>query len=72
MNKSQEKALADHLQKQEEKLDAIQAAIEKYSELLSFVRLVAAPKRSDGTYNYCREALEQKAVELIKELGENV
>jgi hypothetical protein len=35
-------------------------------ELDSFVRLVATSKRSDGTYNYCREALEEKAKELLK------
>lgn len=36
--------------------------IHKYSE---FIELVATPKRPDGTYNYCREALEQKAKELL-------
>ena len=38
----------------------------KNQELENFVRLVATGKRSDGTYNYCREALEQKAKELVK------
>ena len=38
----------------------------KALELESFVRLVATGKRPDGTYNYCREALEQKAKELLK------
>lgn len=38
-------------------------------ELLSFVRLVATPKRSDGTYNYCREALEEQAKELLEKLN---
>ncbi len=28
--------------------------------------IAANGKRSDGTYNYCREALEQKAKELLK------
>ena len=35
-------------------------------ELIQFVRLAASPKRVDGTYNYCREALEAKAKELLK------
>jgi hypothetical protein len=35
--------------------------------LENFVSLVATGKRSDGTYNYCREALEQKAKELLKQ-----
>jgi hypothetical protein len=38
----------------------------KVQILENFVSLVAAGKRSDGTYNYCREALEQKAKELLK------
>lgn len=38
--------------------------------LLALVRLVATGKRSDGTYNYCREALEKKAKDLLKEIGE--
>jgi hypothetical protein len=38
----------------------------KVQILESFVRLVATGKRPDGTYNYCREALEQKAKELLK------
>ena len=29
-------------------------------ELENFVGLVATGKRSDGTYNYCREALKKK------------
>jgi len=39
----------------------------KVQELENFVSLVATGKRSDGTYNYCREALEQKAKELLKQ-----
>jgi hypothetical protein len=39
--------------------------------LLAFVRIVATGERSDGTYNYCREALEKRAKDLLKELGEN-
>jgi hypothetical protein len=35
--------------------------------LENFVSLVAIGKRPDGTYNYCREALEQKAKELLKQ-----
>jgi hypothetical protein len=38
-------------------------------ELLAFVELAARPKRPDGTYNYCREALEQKAKEILKSQG---
>lgn len=38
----------------------------KVQTLENFVRLVANGKRPDGTYNYCREALEQKAKELLK------
>jgi AAA+ ATPase superfamily predicted ATPase len=40
------------------------------SKLYSFVELVSTGKRPDGTYNYCREALEHKANELLKELKE--
>ena len=49
--------------------------LQKYEEseiqrmkLLSFVELVATGKRLDGTYNYCREALEKKAKELLKQI----
>lgn len=38
----------------------------RFLEFENFVRLVANGKRSDGTYNLCREALEQKAKELLK------
>ena len=31
------------------------------------LHLIAAPKRSDGTYNRCREACEQLAAEALKE-----
>jgi hypothetical protein len=37
-------------------------------ELENFIHLVANGKRSDGTYNYCREALEQRAKELLKQI----
>ena len=40
----------------------------KIQTLENFVRLVANGKRSDGTYNYCREALEQRAKELLKHI----
>lgn len=39
-------------------------------ELLQFIHLVASPKRPDGTYNLCREALEQRAKELLNRLNE--
>lgn len=37
----------------------------RVQELENFVRLAVNGKRSDGTYNYCREALEQQAKELL-------
>ena len=40
----------------------------EYEKLRSFVELAATGKRPDGTYNYCREALEKKAQQLLKEL----
>jgi hypothetical protein len=40
----------------------------EYEKLRSFVALVANGKRPDGTYNYCREALEKKAKDLFEEL----
>lgn len=40
---------------------------DQQTKLLEFVHLVASPKRPDGTYNHCREALEQRANELLKE-----
>jgi hypothetical protein len=39
-----------------------------FMHLVQFVELAAAPKRSDGTFNYCREALQQRAVETLKEI----
>lgn len=48
---------------------AFEKMADQYSEqekLWEFVRLVATPARNDGTFNYCREALQQKAVELLK------
>lgn len=36
-------------------------------DLLAFVRMVATGKRPDGTYNYCREALETRAKEILKQ-----
>jgi hypothetical protein len=40
----------------------------KLDKLCSFVELVASGPRPDGTYNYCREALEKKAQQLLQEL----
>ena len=37
-------------------------------KLREFVELVSNGKRPDGTYNYCREALEKKAKDLLEEL----
>lgn len=39
--------------------------LNKQAEALAFVQLASTPKRADGTYNYCREALEQKANEIL-------
>jgi hypothetical protein len=39
-------------------------------KILNFVELIAVGKRPDGTYNYCREALEQKAKDLLNEYQE--
>jgi hypothetical protein len=39
-------------------------------KLREFVELVSNGKRPDGTYNYCREALEKKAQQLLQELKE--
>jgi len=41
-----------------------------FYKLQTFVQLVAIGKRPDGTYNYCREALEKEAKKLLKELDE--
>ena len=40
------------------------------TKLREFVELVSNGKRPDGTYNYCREALERKAQQLLEELKE--
>ena len=40
----------------------------EHEKLRSFVELAATGKRPDGTYNYCREALEKKAQQLLEEL----
>jgi hypothetical protein len=40
------------------------------TKLREFVELVSNGKRPDGTYNYCREALEKKAQQLLQELKE--
>ena len=40
------------------------------AKLREFVELVSNSKRPDGTYNYCREALEKKAQQLLQELKE--
>jgi hypothetical protein len=38
----------------------------KLFEANAALELIAAPKRSDGTYNRCREACEQLAKETLK------
>ena len=45
------------------------AAIE-HAKLHHFIELVANGPRPDGTYNHCREALEIKAKQILKELKE--
>jgi hypothetical protein len=42
----------------------------EYEKLRNFVELVSNGKRPDGSYNYCREALEKKAQQLLEELKE--
>ena len=44
--------------------------ITEATKLREFVELVSNGKRPDGTYNYCREALEKKAKDLLQELKE--
>jgi hypothetical protein len=44
--------------------------INEVAKLREFVELVSNGKRPDGTYNYCREALEKKAQQLLQELKE--
>jgi len=39
-----------------------------FIDLLQFVELVATPARPDGTFNYCREALQQRAVETLAKI----
>lgn len=40
---------------------------EKLSEYESVLRMVAAPKRPDGTFNRCREACQELAAEVLAE-----
>ena len=40
----------------------------EHEKLRAFVELVSNGPRPDGTYNYCREALQQRATLLLKEL----
>ena len=40
----------------------------EYEKLRSFVELVSNGPRPDGTYNLCREALQQRAQALLQEL----
>jgi hypothetical protein len=39
-----------------------------FIDLVQFVELVATPKRPDGTFNYCREALQKRAIETLKKI----
>lgn len=53
----------------ERERDALRAEVQtltlRCAELESVLHLIAAPKRADGTYNYCREACEQLAKEVL-------
>jgi hypothetical protein len=40
----------------------------EYEKLHSFVRLAASGPRSDGTYNYCREALQKRAENVLADI----
>ena len=40
----------------------------EHEKMRSFIELVSNGPRPDGTYNYCREALQKKAKELLEEL----
>jgi hypothetical protein len=40
----------------------------EYEKLHSFVRLVATGPRPDGTYNYCREALQRRAENVLADI----
>jgi len=43
-------------------------SIIEYEMMRSFIELVSTGKRPDGTYNYCRQALEIKARLLLNDL----
>ena len=43
----------------------------EHEKLRAFVELVSNGPRPDGTYNYCREALQQRATLLLKELKQS-
>ena len=55
--------LAAKVQQLTEAMAALRARREKYESL---VRLVATPKRPDGTFNLCREACQKLAEEALK------
>ena len=40
----------------------------EHEKLRAFVELVSNGPRPDGTYNYCREALQKRANQLLNEL----
>jgi hypothetical protein len=40
----------------------------EYEKLHSFVYLVATGPRPDGTYNYCREALQRRAEIVLADI----
>jgi hypothetical protein len=44
----------------------------RYNQLYSFVSMVSNGKRPDGTYNYCREALEKIAKQLVERIDNGV
>jgi hypothetical protein len=46
----------------------IQELQDRAAKMESALRLIATPKRPDGTYNHCREACEQLAREALESL----
>ena len=42
--------------------------VEERAIMIDFIYLAAASKRADGTYNNCREALQQKADRVLDKL----
>jgi hypothetical protein len=43
--------------------------LQKLDKASQALNLIASPKRSDGTYNRCREACEQLARQTLKDIN---